>query len=144
MLSFPVAELLLSRSLGLTLLLSITSLFLPHRCFFLVSLVSTKPKMWPESSPVYQWWVLSGKIEGNVRWPESSPSFQWWGISGRLESGSEWPLNQRNFWQWFERNSKDCVVCTSEWVPVRVSYTVRSRHNIENWMAVCVRCKKTL
>ena len=120
----------------LTSLWSLTSLFL-------VAVSSFLPKMWPQSSPVYQWWVVSGKIEV-VEWPECSPAFQWWEISGRLESGSEWPLNQRNFWRWFHENSKDCVVCTSERIPVRMPYVLKRRHNLEDWMVVCVRCKRTL
>ena len=100
--------------------------------------------MWPESSNVYRWWVLTGELRDDVAWPETSATYRWWQISGRLINGEVWPINQRSFWQWFEDNKDDCIICNEERVPVRVCYTVRSRHNIEEYMSVCVRCKKTL
>ena len=107
-------------------------------------LLHIRISMWPESSNVYQYWVLTGELRNDVEWPETSATYHWYQISGRMESGSEWPLNQRNFWEWFNANKKDCIICTEERVPVRVCYTVRKRQNIAEWMPVCVRCKKTL
>ena len=107
-------------------------------------LLHIRISMWPESSNVYRYWVLTGELRNDVEWPETSATYHWYQISGRMESGSEWPLNQRNFWGWFNANKKDCIICTEERVPVRVCYTVRKRQNVEEWMPVCVRCKKTL